>query len=268
MQRRKISGKKSKKLVIGNWKMNPATVAHAKRIILATKKTARTLSRTAVVMCPPFLFLPYALPRGGSVKNAKDPGVGAQNVYFEEGGAFTGEVSTQMLADMGLSHVIVGHSERRKMGETSEIVAKKAIATAMTRLAAVVCIGEETRDQEGVYLDFIKEQIKASLAGFPKKLVTDGKLVIAYEPIWAIGAKEAMTPALIHEMSIFIKKVLSDLYGQAEATAVPILYGGSVNFRNAADIVSVGDVDGLLVGRESVNQPGFSELLRAVDMVT
>ena len=259
--------RKQKKLVIGNWKMNPATVAHAKRIIVATKKTARILEHTSVVMCPPFPFITYALPRGGAAGHAKDPKVGAQDVSFEEAGPFTGDVSVAMLADMGLSYVIVGHSERRKTGETNDIVARKAIAAAAGGLVAVVCVGEETRDTDGAYLDFIKEQIKSSLVGFSRKAVTDGKLVIAYEPIWAIGAKDAMTPGAIHEIGIFIKKVLSDIYGQDEATTVLILYGGSVNFRNAADIIAMGDVDGLLVGRESVNQPGFSELLRAVDMV-
>jgi len=262
--------KKNKKLVIGNWKMNPATVAHAKRIIAATRKTARVLEHTSVVMCPPFPFLDIALPRRtatGALVNTKDPSAGAQNVYFEEGGAFTGEVSASMLADMKLSHVVVGHSERRAMGETDAVVAKKAVAVAGAGMIAVVCVGDASRSQDGAYLGFVKEQIKASVAGFSKKAVVDGKLVIAYEPIWAIGAKEAMTPALIHEMGIFIKKVLSDIYGQEEAMSVPILYGGSVNFRNAADIVGIGGVDGLLVGRESVNQPGFSELLKAVDMV-
>ena len=259
--------KKMKKLVIGNWKMNPATVAHAKRIVAATKKTTRTLERTTVVVCPPFPFITYALPKGSGATNANELRVGAQDVSFEEAGPFTGDVSAAMLADMGLLYVIVGHSERRKVGETSEIVAKKALAAANAGLTAVVCVGEEVRDQDGAYLHFIKEQIKSSLVGFSKKLVASEKLVIAYEPIWAIGAKEAMTPALIHEMGIFIQKVLSDIYGQEEATVVPILYGGSVNFRNAADIIAIGDVDGLLVGRESVNQPGFSELLKAVDGV-
>lgn len=255
--------KKSKKLVIGNWKMNPATVAHAKRIIVATKKTAQTLEYTSVVMCPPFPFITFALSK---TPQAAVFDVGAQNVSPEEGGPFTGEVSAPMLADLGLSHVIVGHSERRKMGETDTYVAKKAVAVAQAGMIAVICIGEETRDQEGSYLNFIKEQIKGSLAGFSKKNVADGKLIVAYEPIWAIGSKEAMTPGLIHEMSIFIKKTLSDIYGQEEINDVPILYGGSVNFRNALDIVNQGGVDGLLVGRESVNQPGFSELLKEVDL--
>jgi triosephosphate isomerase len=130
-------------------------------------------------------------------------------------------------------------------------------------MTAVLCIGEKTRDAQGDYLEFLKSQIKASLSGFPKKSLSH--LVIAYEPVWAIGAKEAMTPGLIHEMVIFVKKVLSDMYGQDEVAHVPVLYGGSVNFRNAADIIKLGEVDGLLVGRESVNMAGFPDLLKAVD---
>ena len=265
------NGQKTRhKIVIGNWKMNPATVDHAKRIIVATKKTAQKLEHTSVVICPPFPFLGLALPARAnkhSVKTGtKTLQVGAQNIFFEETGAFTGEVSATMLADMGLSHVIVGHSERRKMGETDAVVAKKTIAVADVGMTAVICIGEEHRDHEGAYLEHVKSSLKASLAGFSKKFVVEHRLIIAYEPVWAIGAKEAMTASAIHEMEIFIKKVLSDMYGQDEASSVPILYGGSVNFRNAAEIIRDGQVDGLLVGRESVNQQGFSELLKEVDM--
>jgi triosephosphate isomerase len=257
---------KRKKIVIGNWKMNPSTVEHAKHIISGAKKAAKKLEHTTVVVCPPYPFIGYALPRGKKaalIAGAVE--VGAQDVFFEEVGAFTGEVSASMLADMGVSYVIVGHSERRKMGETDAIVARKAVSVASLHMKAVVCIGEEVRDGEGSYLNYVKEQLKASLAGFTRKYVAERSLIIAYEPVWAIGAKEAMTPALIREMVIFIKKVLSDMYGQEEASTVPIIYGGSANFRNATEIVRDGEVDGLLPGRESINQPGFAELLKAVD---
>jgi len=144
-------------------------------------------------------------------------------------------------------------------------VSKKAAAAVQANMTAVLCIGEKTRDDLGEYLDVVRDEIKASLQVFPKRAL--GQLIIAYEPIWAVGAKAAMTPAAIHEMVIFIKKVLSDIYGQVSAVEVPILYGGSVNFRNAADIIALGQVDGLLVGRESVNVPGFVELLKTVDAI-
>ena len=256
--------------------MNPLTVAHAKRIVAEIRKTVRKIEHTTVVACPPFPFISFAIPKIASAsvsENSKKAvskakGVllgGAQNVFFEESGAFTGEVSASMLADMGVSYVIVGHSERRKMGETDETISKKVNMVADKGMMAVLCVGEQDRDGQGAYLDFLKEQIRTSLTNFPKKALA--QLIVAYEPVWAIGAKEAMTPGLIHEMTIFIKKTLSDMFGQEGAMTVPILYGGSVNFRNAAEIISVGEVDGLLVGRESVNPPGFDELLKVVDMI-
>ena len=271
---KKSSRKSGQKIVIGNWKMNPLTVAETKRIIASVKKEAKKSVRTTVVMCPPFPFVGYALSKEPEKIGAKGVvAVGAQNVFYEEQGAYTGEVSARQLKDMGLHYVIVGHSERRRVGEnsfaseTDEIVAKKAIAVAQIGMVPILCVGETVRDQQGEYLEFLKNQIRASLQGFSKKFVIEHRLIIAYEPVWAIGAKEAMTPMLIHEMTIFIKKVLADLYGQDEAFDVPILYGGSVNFRNAAEIVREGEVSGLLVGRESVNAPGFVELIRAVDEI-
>ncbi len=170
-----------------------------------------------------------------------------------------------MLKDIGVTHIIVGHSERRAGGETDEIVAKKTQAVLEIGIHPIVCVGEKERDAHGLYLETLKDQIKNSLANAPKKLIN--QLIIAYEPIWAIGAKEAMDPSIVHEMSLFIKKVLSDIYGHDNAINTPILYGGSVNFRNASDIIEKGQVDGLLIGRESVNIPGFIELLKAVDTV-
>ena len=245
-----------KKIVIGNWKMNPTTLEQAKKIIADIKKSAGKVKNVVVVACPPF---PYV----GLVGSKGQLFSGAQNVHFEDSGAYTGEVSASILVDLGLKYVIVGHSERRKMGETSDVVAKKAAATAAAGMTAVVCIGESVRDAQGDYIEPLKEQIKQSLQGFTKKSLS--KLIVAYEPVWTSGAKEAMTPALIHETVIFIKKTLADIFGQHETSNVPILYGGSVNFRNAADIITLGEVDGLLVGRESINPPGFADLLKAVD---
>ena len=121
------------------------------------------------------------------------------------------------------------------------------------------------RDSHAIYLETLKNQIKNSLVKVPKKLIS--QLIVAYEPVWTIGAKEAVEPAIIEEMAIFVRKVLSDIFGQENAIKTPILYGGSINFRNAPEIITRGKVDGLLVGRESVNTPGFVELLKAVDAV-
>ncbi len=250
-----------RKIIVGNWKMNPTTMEEAVNIFKKIKNTALKLDSTHVVVCPPF---PY-ISRFASVKGKPAVAVGAQNVFFEERGAFTGEVSAVMLRDLGVTHVIVGHSERRAEGESDEIVAKKVGAVLDAGIHPIVCVGEKERDIHGLYLDVLKAQIKNSLSKVPKKLVN--QLIIAYEPVWAIGAKEPMEPAIIEEMSIFIRKVVSDIFGQENALKTTVLYGGSINFRNAPDIISRGKVDGLLVGRESVNIPGFVELLKAADAV-
>lgn len=246
--------------------MNPDSLAEAKRIIKETRKASVGLESTSVVICPPFPFIPFVLSARSSSAS-----LGAQDVSFEERGSHTGDVSALALRDLGTSFVIVGHSERRtgvtgSVGETDQIVAKKAAVVVDAGMTAVVCVGEKTHDAQGAYLAPLRDQIQASLAGVNKKYVKH--VVIAYEPIWAIGAKDAMDTAVVQEMTIFIRKVLSDMYGQEAAASVRVLYGGSVNFRNAGEIVHGGGVDGLLVGRESVNSPGFTELLKAVDVVS
>jgi triosephosphate isomerase len=277
------------KIVIGNWKMNPPSLEEAKHIITKTRNVTRKLERTTVVVCPPFPFISYVVPRKHR-PDIHEIFAGAQNVFFEDSGAFTGEVSTAELVSLGVDYVIVGHSERRypqgtqgavvsapatstapatqvfaSFGESDLEVSKKAAKVAQAGMIAVLCVGEKMRDSTGEYLDVLRDELKASLQVFPKKSLS--QLIIAYEPIWAIGARTAMTPDLVCETALFIKKVLSDMYGQHEVLNVPILYGGSVNFRNAADIITLGQVDGLLVGRESVNIPGFTELLKAVDAI-
>jgi triosephosphate isomerase len=239
--------------------MNPATLAEAKTIIRKTRLLASRLHHTEVVACPPFPFIGAAISRN-------QPGsfhIGAQSVTLEEGSPHTGEVSAPMLKSLGVEYVIVGHSEERQKGDTDDKVAQRASKVLDAGLTAIVCVGEKARTEDGSHFSFIKEEIKDSLVGIvPAKAK---KIILAYEPIWAIGAKEAMAPDQVYEMSIFVKKAFSDVFGPEAGLKVKVLYGGSVNFRNAGDIISIGKVDGLLVGRESVNIPGFEELLKAVD---
>lgn len=248
-----------KKIIIGNWKMNPTTLEEARRIFKSIKNISNKLNSTNIVACPPFIYIPTLLKMTGEYPIS----IGSQDAYFEEQGAFTGEISPLMLKNLGVKYIIIGHSEKRAQGDTDEKISKKVGMALELGLNVVLCVGEKERDEQGSHLDILKTQIKNSLNKVQKKYI--GKLIVAYEPIWAIGAKEAMSPAIIHEMSLFIKKVLADMYGHNEAVSTPILYGGSVNFRNAGDIISQGEVDGLLVGRESVNSTGFVELLKAVD---
>ena len=251
----------TKHLVIGNWKMNPSSAEDAKRIGRKTRAVAATLQRTEVVACPPFAFISAVASRN----SARNFSLGAQSASVDEGGAHTGEVSAAMLKSLGVDYVIAGHSEERAAGDTDEIVSGRIARILEAGMAAVACVGEKTREEGGSHFDFVREQMKKSLANIPEHAVKN--IILAYEPVWAIGAKEAMAPEQIHEMSIFVKKIFADVFGQQAAMKVKVLYGGSVNSRNAADIMNMGRVDGLLVGRESVNMPGFAELLRAVDRI-
>jgi len=252
----------NKRLVVGNWKMNPITLDEAKKIANKIKRIAPNLSSVETVIAPP---LPFIIPCGGR-KKIKHFSLGAQSASLEiDRGPYTGEVSATMLGEVGVAYIIVGHSEQRARGESDEIVSKKVKAVLDAGLSPIVCVGEVVRDEAGDYLNVLKNQIKNSLVNVEAK--SAGKIVLAYEPVWAIGATEPMKNDDIYESSLFVKKVFSDIFGPEAGVKVKVLYGGSVNYRNAGDIVRVGKVDGLLVGRESVNAPGFVELLKAVDGV-
>jgi triosephosphate isomerase (TIM) len=252
-----------KKLIIGNWKMNPVTVEEAKKIAGRIKRIAPTLSSTETVIAPPLPFVTACSAR----KEIKHFHIGAQSASVETvRGPYTGEVSAEMLGDLGVEYVIIGHSEQRARGESDAIVARKIKAVIDAGLVPIVCVGEVARDESGAYLDVLKNQIKHSFADVP--LASAKSIILAYEPVWAIGAAEPMKNEDIHESSIFVKKVFSDIFGADAGLKVRVLYGGSVNYRNAPDIISIGMVDGLLVGRESVNAPGFVGLLKAVDNIT
>lgn len=250
----------TKKLIVGNWKMNPETLEEAKTIARKTRAVAKKLDKVEVVICPPAVFIGNAVS-----KRDKSVAIGAQDVSIHDNGSHTGDVGARMLSDIGLKYVIAGHSERRKDGETDEIVSKKVIKVLDAGLTAILCVGEQKREESGTHYDYVRDQIKNSLANVPSKYAKN--VIIAYEPVWAIGATEAMDPKEICEMAIFVRKVFSDIFTQDSAMKAKVLYGGSVNFRNAYEIISVSKVDGLLVGRESVNIPGFKELLKAVNKI-
>src|SRR3989344_3503239 len=236
--------KRQKKLVVGNWKMNPVDVEEDKKLAGSVKRMMKAVKRTEVVLCPPFVYLSTL-----SNISRKSLFLGAQNANHETLGSFTGEVSYSELYQFGVRFVIVGHSERRKMGESDELVNKKVKAVVGGGMKAIVCVGESIRDQNGDFYNFIKQQIISALKDVSKK--STDKIVIAYEPIWAVGAKEAMSPSDLHEMSIFIRKVLNDLYGPF-SDDIKVLYGGDADVFNSEKLVRSGNVSGLLIGRESL----------------
>jgi triosephosphate isomerase len=252
---------KKRNLVVANWKMNPETMEEAKKLFNMTRGFAKSLKNLDVGICPPFTFI-NALSKLNSPKNMT---LGAQNLSTEFKGAFTGETSVGMIKDAGAKIVIVGHSERRKMGETNEIVNKKMHIAFNSGLTPVLCIGERERDKEGTHLGFIKSQIKECLAELPKKYLVG--IQLAYEPVWAIGKsyKEAMSATDVHETVLFIRKIVGESFGKDIANSIKILYGGSVEAINAEEIIKIGNVDGFLVGHASL-KPEFSEILKAADV--
>lgn len=250
---------KKKKLVIGNWKMNIFTVKEAKKLVEGIKKGSLKAKNTDVVVCPPFV---YVADLKGLV--SKKVALGVQNIFEEAQGSYTGEVSAQHLSQFKVSYVIIGHSERRVRGESDGSVSKKVSRALENKLIPVLCIGESARDDHGDYLSFVKQQLSSGLSGVSKSMISD--VVIAYEPVWAIGAKEAMNSHQVHEMSLYIQKCIKEMYG-AMAPMPRILYGGAVNADNAREIVDRGYVDGLLVGRESLKVENFVGIITNVDLI-
>ena len=245
-------------LVIGNWKMNPQSVSLSVKLATEIKKSLAKVSGVDVVVAPPSVHLDaVAKARSGSGAFA----LGVQNVHHEKLGAHTGEISIPMLTNLGVTYCIIGHSERRKDGETDVMVNQKLSAVIKAGLTGVVCVGESKRDQGGNYLTFIETQIRTALAQLSKSKL--GNVVIAYEPIWAIGTGTTATPADVYEMKLFIQKVISDVYGRNLAQKVRILYGGSVNGKNAEELFKEGMIDGFLVGGASLHPEEFLQIIKA-----
>lgn len=249
-----------KRLIIANWKMNPTSLTEARKIFNATRIAAAKVRRSQIVICPPFVYLTAFRPP----KSSKFF-LGAQDVFWRSVGAHTGEISALMLKNLGVSYCIVGHSERRILGESSEVVSKKVKTLLKEKIVPILCVGERERDIQGSYLEFLGNQIRGSLSGIQKKEAN--KLIIAYEPIWAIGktANESIDSHKLHEMVIFIRKILSQVFGREVANKIAIIYGGSVEKDNARDLMLEGRVSGFLVGHASLDATHFKEIIKLVD---
>ena len=239
-------GIKKKRIVVGNWNMNPPTLAEAKKIFSEIKRLSSDVVGQLVI-CPPATYL-HALV---SAYKGKKIAFGAQDAYWQNNGSLTGYLSPTMAESTGAKYLIVGHSERRSIaGEAPELIAKKVFAGVEAKMTVILCTGEKVRDRNAEYLTYIKEDLRECLKKIDKLMM--GHVMIAYEPVWAVGGREAMLPSDIHGMTIYIRKVLTELYDKQIADAVQILYGGAVNVDNVEDIVKDGEIDGLLVGRDSL----------------
>ena len=247
-----------RKFIAGNWKMN---LNRAEGVALASAIAAKVPSGSdvEVAVCPPSLYLEAisAAIRGSAV------GLGAQNCYHEPKGAFTGEVSPSMLVDVGCKYVILGHSERRQIfKETSGDVNKKVVAALAAGLTPIVCVGETLDERKsGRTTAIVREQIEGSLAGLSAEQVR--KLVIAYEPVWAIGTGVVATPEQAEEVHADLRKSLETRYTAAVAMEVRIQYGGSVNAENAASLLHQPNIDGALVGGAALKAEGFLAIVAA-----
>ncbi len=229
----------------------------AKKLLEATKRAADLAPGVSVVVAPPSLYLRELRV---SYKGKKIT-FAAQNAHSDQGGAHTGEISMRQVKDAHAAYVLVGHAERRAAGETNEDTRKKITSALTAGLVPIFCIGETKRSGDGEHFEFVRAQILTGLGDTPPAKIS--KIIIAYEPVWAIGATAAMSPRDMHEMAIFIRKTIVDLHGPA-GHSIKILYGGSIEDTNAPDMLMHGDVDGLLVGRASTEPARITLLLQAI----
>ncbi len=241
-----------RKLIAGNWKMNTDR-AGAIKLARAIVGRAGMYSAVDFLVCPPSVYL---APVGDIVKGTK-VALGAQNMYFQSNGAFTGEISAAMLVDLGCTHVILGHSERRHiLGETDAEVNKKTAAALAAGLTPIVCVGETLAEREaGQTAAVIRRQFDGSLAGLLADQVE--RLVIAYEPVWAIGTGKVATPEQAAEVHADLRRLLVERYNDQSGAKVRILYGGSVKASNAGELLAQPNIDGALVGGASLNADDF-----------
>ena len=246
------------KIVAGNWKMNK-TLAQTE--ILLSELSAKLPDTDAEVM-----VAPTYVNLVGAVQNlqASKIEVISQNMHFAESGAYTGEISADMLLDIGIDTVIIGHSERRAyFGETDEILVKKVVSALDKGIRVMFCFGEELEDRKsGNHFKVVESQLKNAL--FSLDASSWSKIVLAYEPVWAIGTGETASPEQAQEMHAFIRKTISDAFNSAIANAVSVLYGGSVKPGNAEEIFSKPDVDGGLIGGAALVADDFVAIIKAI----
>jgi triosephosphate isomerase (TIM) len=247
-----------KPFVAGNWKMNK-TGEEARSLVSEMLPELQTLSSVEIALCPPF---PYLMPLSAMLAGT-NVGLGAQNMYWEQSGAYTGEVAPNMVAEF-CQYVILGHSERRAyFGETDETVNRKVKAAFANNLIPIVCVGETLEENEaGQTAEVVERQVREGL----KDLGADQamRLVIAYEPVWAIGTGRAASAEGANAvLADYIRPTLRDLFGEAVSQAVRIQYGGSVNAKNAAEFFSMPDIDGALVGGASLKTADFLAIVKA-----
>lgn len=252
--------KRRKLLVVGNWKMNPATLARAEKLFVDIEKGLKGRQTfVELAIAPPLPFITELQQLSGPQKID----FAAQDVSPHEGGAHTGAVGAAMLRSIGVKGAIVGHSERREEGESDELVNQKLSALLEEKSTGILCVGEKERDGQGNYFSLVEAQLEKALEKVKKDDVK--RVIVAYEPVWAIGTGENAKPEDVEEMRLFINKVLSDLYGRETAESTRVLYGGSVTPNNAEALLEKGAIDGFLVGGSSLDAKKFVAIVKICD---
>ena len=249
-----------KTIIAGNWKMNK-TASETKQFADELKTILPRAKWCDVLVCVPSVNIPAALRAFKDMRVS----VGAENVFYEKSGAYTGEVSADMLKDLGVKYVIIGHSERRQyFGETDITVNKKVHAALESGLHPIVCVGESLEQRElGVTMDLISLQVKSALAGVSAEKLR--KCVIPYEPVWAIGTGRTATPEQAGEVCTFIRATIRHMYGARIARSITIQYGGSMNPSNAAELLAQPDIDGGLIGGAALKPDQFVAIINAAN---
>lgn len=251
-----------KNLIIGNWKCNPTTLKESRQLFDSVRKGAKNIKKSEVVICPPYArFLIF------NFKFLKNIKIGAQNCFWEECGAYTGEVSAAMLKDIGCEYVIVGHSERRKyFNETNEIVNKKLKAIIDAKLKPILCVGE-TQEQRnnGETEKVLEEQISEAVKNISSPKFCESGTCIAYEPVWAIGTGNPCDYEEAQKMGLLIRKIISEIYNRPASQRFRLIYGGSVKSENAAGYIKEAGLNGLLVGGASLDAKEFLGIIKSVE---
>ena len=245
-----------KKFIVANWKMNPQTYKEAEDLIKKVLKSVNKVSGVDIVFCPPFTWL-----TDFSHKNKSSASFGAQDVFYKKEGAYTGEISSKMLKNSKVDYVIIGHSERRKLGEMDEIINKKIKAALSVGLKPIFCVGENKGEDKSAVLE---KQIVEGLAGVSNVNGQMSNVVIAYEPVWAIGTGNNCSVDETMSSVLFIRKVISNLYNRGLANKIRIIYGGSVTSKNSNSYITEAGTDGLLVGGASLDAENFIKIIKSI----
>ncbi|MDO8569946.1 MAG: triose-phosphate isomerase [bacterium] len=250
----------TKPILVANWKNHPNSLLEAKVLLRQIAKNAKLYKKLSLFVAPPFTYFESVSERLNNFGQ-----LASQNISSLYSGNYTGQVTQDILKSFGVRLAIIGHSESRALGETSEEVSQKVKAALRSGITPLVCIGEMSRDQDGEYFEFLRDELKSSLAGLNRKNDIS-KLALAYEPVWAIGkhAADAITAADLSQSVIFIKKVLTDMFDRATAERIPILYGGSVESDNIGALFNETGIKGFLVGHASLSAKSFEVIARSL----